>query len=773
MPSACVAVLPAAGLEGDRASPEDMAELQYQRLEGYVKMRSNLGKLHRSTPGQGAPCGASFALAASGAHVYTLAALGAVAQLGERCVRNAEARGSNPLSSNPTDPDSTPDDPRVPRGVDGVLMADGRLRDGPALNAAQRAAVDSRADRILILAGAGTGKTRTLTHRVARLIAHGVEPDRILLATFTNRAAKEMQARVDLLLGHRVHPVRAGTFHALAYRMLAQQAREAGREPSAIIGREEQVDLLKAVIQERAPGGPRRLPSARDIIAIESYAANTRSSVAEAVQRRFPDHVPLFDAIEDILQGYAESKRAARVVDFDDLLLRWRDALAGGGETASRAGVDAAHVLVDEYQDTSALQAEVADLLTARGAHLCVVGDDAQSIFAFRGARFDNILDFPRVRPTEVHTLVENYRSDPSLLAVANAVIEANPLQFPKKLVATRNHRVQPVVIAARSPEEEASFVAQRTLELLDKGCALGDQAVLYRAHAHATELELELVRRNIPYVLRSGVRTLEQAHVRDALAFVRVRANRRDALAWQRLTTMLAGVGVEGLKKLVDHVGRRTGALSESLGDLSRSTVLAPRSRRSVERMGRLFARLERAPRPADQIRTLLLDDGERIFLDHLDHRYPDPSARVEDLARLAAAAVSYSDPASFLADLTLVDDMSRADPAVDPADRTHPPDDRLVLSTVHQAKGLEWAAVFVIHLVERGFPNARAELEADGLAEERRLFYVAITRAKDELYLSHPVSKRVSDREAIALRRSRFLSELDPSLFERWALT
>ena len=653
-----------------------------------------------------------------------------------------------------------------------MSSSDEPVRPGPALNGPQRAAVDSEADRILILAGAGTGKTWTLAHRVARLVVGGVEPERILLATFTNRAAREMQARVDLLVGHRGRPVRAGTFHALAYRLLAERERQAGREPLRIIGREEQVDLLKRARHERATrvDPHRRLPSARDLIAIKSFATDARMSVAEVVQRRFPDHVPRIEAIEDSLRAYADTKRAASVVDFDDLLLRWWEALARGGDIASAAAADVAHVLVDEYQDTSVLQAEVAERLTARGAHLCVVGDDAQSIFAFRGARFDNILDFPRVRPTEVHTLVENYRSDPAILAVANAIIEANPQQFPKELCATRASGVRPVLISARTPEEEASFVAQRVLELLDTGRRLRDQAVLYRAHAHATALELELVRRNIPYVLRSGVRLLEQAHVRDALAFLRVHAQRNDALAWQRLAAMLTGVGPEGLRTLVARARESSGPLSELLADLSRSTALSAAARGSVDRLGRVFARLDRAPRPAEQIRALLGERDESLFLDHLDHRYADASARIEDLARLAAVATGYADCETFLAELTLVNEVAGAGPAGDP----HRPDgDRLVLSTIHQAKGLEWAVVFVIHLVDRGFPNARSELEPGGLAEERRLFYVAVTRARDELYLSHPASQRVSDRETASFRRSRFLSELDASLFDRWALT
>ena len=641
--------------------------------------------------------------------------------------------------------------------------------DSSALNPPQHAAVYSDAARILVLAGAGTGKTRTLTHRVARLIGDGVEPERILLATFTHRAAREMQIRVDRLLRHPRRPVCSGTFHALAYRMLREHARQVGLQDSfTIVGREEQVELIRGAATECATASARRrLPSARDILAIKSLAADTCTVVHEVIQRRFADHVPLIEPIEQVLEGYERSKRALAVVDFDDLLLRWRDALAGGGDLAAGVGADMAHVLVDEYQDTSALQAEVADLLTHQGAHLCVVGDDAQSIFAFRGARFDNVLDFPRARPTEVHTLAESYRSDPAILAVANATIAANPLQFPKELAATRPHRAKPVVVSARDPEEEASFVAQRILDLHEAGCSLSEQAVLYRAHAHVAALELELVRRNIPYRIRSGVRLLEQAHVRDALAFLRIEANRSDVLAWKRIEPMLTGVGKEGLRRLIAAVGGASKSLGSALLEFGRTTGLTARARRSVLELGQLFERLGRVSRPADQLRILILDGYEALFVDHLERRYRDAAARAEDLRNLATMAGSYANTEDLLAELALIQDLA--------PDRRGGREraDRLTLSTIHQAKGLEWGAVFVIHLVEQAFPNARAEREPDGLAEERRLFYVAVTRAKDELYLSHPTSQRISEREQVHLRPSRFVSKLAPSLYDRWTLT
>lgn len=633
------------------------------------------------------------------------------------------------------------------------------LRPGPSLarpfldglNDAQRRAVLLDAPRLLILAGAGTGKTRTLTARVARLVADGVPPDRILLCTFTRRAAAMMVGRLHDLLGAPAQAVRAGTFHGLAYRALTA----AGIRPT-LLDEDDQETLME---RARTRAGAELPATDAGLLGLHSAAINQGRSLAEVILARAPDWARHESGIEAVLAAYQAEKRKLGLFDYDDLLLGWRALLAEDRPHPFR--ID--HVLVDEYQDTNPLQVELAETL-AQGRRLAVVGDDAQSIFGFRGARFDQILDFPRRAPTEVVSLTTNYRSDPAILALANHSIAQNPMQFPKVLVSERRSRLRPAVIPARDAAVEAQFVAQRALELVGEGVPLTGQAVLFRAHNHATALELELTRRGVPYVVRAGLRLFEQAHVRDLLAHLRVIADPGDRLAWSRVLRRVPGVGA-----------RTQAALEATLSDAADLAAAVTAWPERPEAKGRARAGLaaliqtlgpwlKDRPDPKTVLSTLLGPEDPIGLVAHVLAQ-GDGARRHKELLTLSTLVEPGQDLSTFVAELMLDQEVGGQGSA------GSAPIDRLTLTTVHQAKGLEWRAVFVIGLAEGAFPSRSALLEPGGEAEERRLFYVAATRAIEQLYLSHPAT-RTAGPETLLVPPSRFLSELPPDLYERWAL-
>ncbi len=532
------------------------------------------------------------------------------------------------------------------------------------LNATQRAAVESDAKRILILAGAGTGKTRTLTYRVARLIEKGAPPQGIVLATFTNRAAREMKERIEDLLGPTARKVRAGTFHALAYRALLRHGSLFGFDARlAILGREEQKELMGiAIADTQLDPGAHRFPSAETLVDLASLAINTDRTLTDVLTRNL-SLLPLLAQIEQVLSLYTRRKAAMGAMDFDDLLVFWRLLLMNGGAVADGIKDGVHHVLVDEFQDTNRLQAEIAELLAERSERLCVVGDDAQSIFGFRGARFDNILEFPARAPTEVHSLTENYRSTQKILAIANEVIAKNTLQFPKVLRSPHAGMMMPVVTPSRDVLQQAAFVAQRALELRDEGVALGEQAILYRSHGQSVELQLELTRRGVPYVVRSGRRFFEQAHVRDLVAFLRIIWNPRDELSWRRILAILPGVGARSSGRIWAAVAQALLEEKDHLEALLRHELLLGlpgRARESIRGLVDLLARAsteEMHAQPGAMIRTLLAG----ALMAHLEQTHANAQRRAEELAQLADIAAQSKDLGAFLAELALVSENRR----------------------------------------------------------------------------------------------------------------
>lgn len=627
------------------------------------------------------------------------------------------------------------------------------------LNPEQLAVVKNGDGPCVVLAGAGSGKTRTIVYRVAWLLEHGVAPDRVLLLTFTNKAAGEMMTRIGELLGTALPfgsgGVWGGTFHSVANRILRAFAAQIGFTPSfSILDEDDAKSLMKTTMRELGftPAG-KRFPSPSVVRELLSYSLNAMKTLEEAAAKKHPKFEPLIPDLKKIADAYDEKKRRSNAMDFDDLLMRLHRLLATDPAARERVANRWTHVLVDEFQDTNPLQASLVKLMTGPTRNILVVGDDAQSIYSFRAADVRNILDFPKHYPdARIFKLETNYRSVPEVLALANDVISRNVDQFPKELKSVKKPFAKPVVAPAPSSFQEASFIVSKIRALIEDGTRPEDIAVLFRATFHSQTLEFELMKQGIQYDYRGGVKFFDRAHVKDALSFVRIRENFADEAAWLRVLLLQPGVG-EVMASRMFQVIRAGGSLA--------GAVLAPVEQACGARAAKGWADLRpvlekmvETVKPADLVRIVI----KSTYADYLENEYPNWRERLEDIEQLASFAEEYDTCAELLADITL--DASLAEK---PSARTRRDvRDKIVLSTIHQAKGLEWDAVFVIHLTNSGFPNRKAAMEEGGLEEERRLFYVAVTRAKRHLYLSYPAT---ADRDLFTIEQpSCFLEECDP---------
>ncbi len=644
------------------------------------------------------------------------------------------------------------------------------------LNEEQFRVVTAPPKASLVVAGAGTGKTRTITYRVAYLIEQGVSPQKILLATFTNRAAREMLRRVENLTGSQnVHKIWGGTFHRIANLILRKHAVSIGFNSNySILDSEDARDFLSVCVDEAGiDTKAKRFPKPEVVQNIISYANNTDQPIEDVIINRYPYFEPLSQQIRRVDMLYMERKKERNVMDYDDLLLNWKRLLIEKPEIANVYAEQFEHILVDEYQDTNKLQAEIIDLLAVRHKNVMVVGDDAQSIFKWRGAEFTNIYEFPKRYPEcEIYKLETNYRSTPEILALANVSIANNRKQFPKTLEAVKKSKgFAPALIPCSNVEQQSAFIASRILELRDEGTSLEDIAVLYRSHYHSLELQLELTRRNIPYRIQSGVRFFEQAHIKDVISYLRIIVNPRDELAWKRILRMIPSVGNATANKIYESL-----AYAESPFALVKQEDFKykPRAAQSWQSFVNLLENLttdETKNNPSKQIELVLTSGYEQ----HLQETYENAEARTEDLKQLALYASRYDSTESFLSELALIStERFGAPQAIVGEDVVEgsEEDELLTLTSVHQAKGAEWKVVFIIWAAEGKFPSPRSLKEIDSEEEERRLWYVALTRAKDELYLTYPLMITDYNRQTVLQKPSRFIMECPPALFEIWSL-
>jgi DNA helicase-2/ATP-dependent DNA helicase PcrA len=655
-------------------------------------------------------------------------------------------------------------------------LPDALARYREELNEAQFRVATANPRAALVVAGAGSGKTRAITYRVAYLIEQGVAPGNILLATFTNRAAREMLRRVEALTGSQnVHRVWGGTFHRIANLTLRRHAVSLGYDANySILDSQDARDFLNLCIEEAMiDTKSRRFPKAEVLRDIISYATNTDQTIENVIIRRQPWFEPLTAPIKLIDAVYHERKRERNVMDYDDLLLNWKRLLVEKPDIAEIYSQQFQHILVDEYQDTNKLQAEIIDLLAAKHRNLMVVGDDAQAIFGWRGAEFTNIYEFPQRYPeAEVYKLELNYRSTPEILGLANVSIAGNKRQFPKSLQAVRpSQGFSPALVPCRDADQQASFIASRILELRDEGTSLEDAAVLYRSHYHCLELQLELTRRGIPYRVQSGVRFFEQAHLKDVVAFLRLLTNPRDEMAWKRVLKLIPSVGNATASRIWEQVAWA----QEPLALIKQADFPArPKRGQGWQDFIALLEKLtdeENSASPARQI-ELILEHG---YAAHLENSFDNAESRIEDIRQLLLYARKYESTEEFLSELALLSTERFNAPAemtgqdvVEGGEE----DELLTLSSVHQAKGLEWKAVFIIWAAEGKFPSPRALRDNEGEEEERRLWYVALTRAADELYITYPLMVADYTRQTVLQKPSRFVTEAPADLYEIWSL-
>ncbi|MDI9570054.1 MAG: ATP-dependent helicase [Pseudomonadota bacterium] len=624
------------------------------------------------------------------------------------------------------------------------------------LNEEQRRVVLEPGGPLLVIAGAGSGKTRTLTYRVARLIDSGCPPGRIALATFTNKAARSMMSRVADLTSADLSRLWGGTFHHLAHRSLRAHAPRVGyKNDFVIIDADDARQLVRRCVAETVENARAIIPRGEVLRDVISFARNTDRSLEEAIDVRFPYLAPVLEAVVTVAQHYDQEKKRLNVMDFDDLLINWRRLLAEHEDVLAGYAERFLHVLVDEYQDTNAVQADITDLLASRRRNLMVVGDDAQCIYAFRGANYANILKFPEKYPDcKIFKLEENYRSTPEILHMANLSIKNNERQFEKSLRAVRPRGVPPVLVKPRNVQMQAEFVAQRIIELVGAGYCPGEMAILYRAHFHSLELQLELTRRGIPFTIRSGIRFFEQAHIKDVTSYLRIVASPGDEMAWRRVLGLCHRIGRQTVERIWTWLAGHEDPLAAFLDEATRKKVGAA-ARPGLTALQELLAALG-AAEGADLGTSLetILQGG---YESYLKSAYPDAVQRLEDIGQLAVFAARFSTPAEFLREMALLTGIGE-----EGEDLAETGEGRVTMSTIHQAKGLEWPVVFIPWCAEGMLPLGRALTDPEGVEEERRLFYVAVTRAKDELYLCCPAVEYRRGVGYVTVKSSRFIAEL-----------
>jgi len=640
------------------------------------------------------------------------------------------------------------DEPRLYRPRERTVSPDDERKLTASLNPEQARAVTFGDAPLLVIAGAGTGKTRTLIHRVAHLIERGVHPERILLLTFTRRAAGEMLSRAERLVGSAGARVHGGTFHSVGHRLLRQFGTAAGLAADfTIMDQGDAQDLMQ--LARGAMGfakTSKRFPKKETLHYLYSRHVNTELPLDELLHRDLPQFLEYEEQITGLFADYTLRKQERNLVDYDDLLLFWATMLEASPDLASRIAGLYDHVLVDEYQDTNLLQARILKGMCTSHRKLTVVGDDAQSIYAFRGAHFRNILDFPRQFPgATLVTLAQNYRSTQPILELSNIMISRAEERFTKDLWTTREGGEKPWLVTAKDEAQQTRFVVDRVLQLHEAGTPLRDIAVLFRAGYMSADLEIELANRKIPFEKWGGLKFLEAAHIKDVLAFLRVSENPRDEVSWYRILMLMPGIGDSTARGMMTSMQERAWD-----PDAFTHLIAPPRAREAHRSLAVLLRQLrgltgrdgkEAGAKVASDISAV-----RAIYDAVLKEKYDRPEARLADLDQLRTIAAGYPSRTAFLAALALDPPSSTQDLAGGSESES----DALILSTVHSAKGKEWKAVFLIWAVDGWFPSSRAVEDPDELEEERRLMYVALTRAKDELAVVYPMQVYGSRRSA-----------------------
>jgi len=627
------------------------------------------------------------------------------------------------------------------------------------LNASQYEATTTTEGPLLVIAGAGSGKTRTLTYRVARLVEAGVPPPAILLLTFTRKAAQQMLERATELLDSRCGKVAGGTFHSFGNTILRKYASHMGLNPAfAIMDRVDAEAAISLLRKESMAGRRQRsFPRKHTLANIFSRTVNKMTTIEDVVYEDYSHLSSDMEAIVEIFHAYHRYKREHQMLDFDDLLVYLQQLLKTRADLRERISSSYHYIMVDEYQDTNKIQAEILYLLTGAHQNIMVVGDDSQSIYAFRGANFKNIMQFPNMFPgTRVITLEENYRSVQPILNLTNVIIDAATEKYSKTLFTRRSGGNSPVLVRAMDENSQSLFVVRKIRDLIDQGVALNRIAVLFRAGFHSFDLEIELNREQLPFIKVGGFRFVESAHIKDVLAHLRVIANPDDRINWYRILLLIAKIGPTTAQKVFEALKNEGSGYTGLLAVKSTTGAL-----KGLNRLKDLFADIDRHPMTVAQMGEAVI----KYYLPILKERHDDHPKREKDLEQLLAIMERYADLEAFLTDMALEPPNTAIGSTLSTESIS---EDRLVLSTVHSAKGLEWHTVFIIWALDGRFPSAQSLYKEEDLEEELRLMYVAATRAQENLYFTYP--GQIYDRSVGVMlnRPSRFIDMLSEDILE-----
>lgn len=641
-----------------------------------------------------------------------------------------------------------------------VIKTDYKVNYEEDLNEAQLEAVKSKDGPILVIAGAGSGKTKTLTYRVARLIEDGIKPENILLLTFTKKAAAEMLSRATIVLDNRCEKVAGGTFHSFANIILRKYSKLLGLKNNfTIMDRADCEDVINHIVGQLFPKKEKRFPKKSTLLDIYSKSINKVTPTKQIIADEFPQFAHCEDKIIEVHKAYVAYKRENSVLDYDDLLLYIKLLLENNDGLRKRLSNEYKYIMVDEYQDTNTLQADVIRLLASEHNNIMAVGDDAQSIYSFRGANYRNILDFPRLfENTKIIKLEQNYRSTQNILKLTNEIISKAKEKYTKNLFSNIVSPQVPALICAKDTQMEADFICQRILELLDEDISLSDICVLTRNARMSYNLEIELSKRAIPFQKFGGPKFMETAHIKDVVAHLRVILNPDDVISLTRILLLLKGVGASTVNNIMPIIK----------GDLKPDIKLLPSNKsQSLTPLFNTLGQLRdySTTKKPEEIVSAVINYYRPILKD----KYDDFSKREKDLDHFAYLSTQYSNLEDFISDLAL----EPPDASVEGMYKKNSDDEALTISTIHSAKGLEWDSVFIIGAVDGRFPSVYSFNSEEEMDEELRLMYVATTRAKNNLYITYPVDMYDYSMNMVLSKPSRFLDGIPDDILERWDIT
>ncbi len=631
-----------------------------------------------------------------------------------------------------------------------------------ALNLAQYEAASAVNGCFLIIAGAGTGKTRTLVYRVARLVEIGYDPKSILLLTFTRKAAKEMMSRAALLLDSRCSKINGGTFHSFANITLRKYAKAIGINPSFTIldqsDSEDVINLIRAKLN--LADKKKRFPNKSTINKVVSLSVNTNKTIRDIIQEEYPNFAQHIHDIEKVALQFDDYKKKNNLLDYDDLLVYLKILLFEKKDFAKSLLSDIKFIMVDEYQDTNYIQSEIIQGLAQYNKNVMVVGDDSQSIYSFRGANFKNIIHFPKLFDNvQLIKLEENYRSTQSILDLANYIIKSAVEKYPKNLFTRKTGGDIPAIVSATNDNMQSRFIVDRVLELIEEGVPLSEIAVLFRSSYFSFDLEIELNKANIPFIKFGGMKFIEAAHIKDILAFLRIAENPRDFVSWYRVLLLHEGIGPKKAQQIIDAIANQ-----EIRINVNPEAIVSSKFNDRIFSLFELLHRIFKSNKLPAEKAEVIFEYYEPLF----QAKYDDFHKRKKDLEIFMNIAENYKSTESFLTDMAL-------DPPQDSVidvEGTEKEKEFVTLSTIHSAKGLEWHSVFIIHALEGFFPSSQSYQKVDSLEEERRLMYVAATRAKQNLYITYPMN--IFDRyQGVTLSKpSRFIEGVDENIAEEWLI-